>query len=558
MSIEFCFALPLALAAAPQGELVPPGMVLIRGGTTTIGRSVKDVEAFGQAYDLGFNSAVRETPEHKVEVDDFFLMVNEVSNEQYAAYVRASGVPPPWTWGEKATEAGRAQFLEEQAQAIRAAQAAGEPVPERARFDASAWWAKNWAGQEWQVPPGQEARPVVWVDYREASAYARWAGLRLMTEFEYQRAGRGDGDGLYPWGDEPPDSGRLATQDSRISDPLAAGALPEGASPEGVHHLLGNVWEWTSSPFQPYPDYEDFSIEVGNGDQKRTLGGLTQWDANKRVVVGGSFQNPAVDARLTVRRGAERDEATNSLGLRCAASSMPGRDVAEAVLKEDVPPSSRPRGVEYDASRTLATDRWTSNPGVAAVAGYAVITDYDHALFIPAVDVPVTSTKELGEASQDAPVPLGVFSTTVPLLEPALAPGAYVVAFRGQGKPVVEASAPSAEGELAPPARLPEGYPWEQDAFLFYRPDGEPVAWLALDHADLQYVRAQVQQVTLVDTTRQVDTGEVDPKGNPILVDEPIQVASFKTNAWVVVSNKALSFTLRAVAAPGTFDGWRR
>jgi len=551
-----------------RGVEPPPGMILIRGGSTTIGSKQKDIEALGEENELNFPTLVRETPQHTVRLDDFFLMVNEVSNEQYAAYVRASGTRPPWTWGEKAADAARQAFLEQQALAIKEALAAGEPPPTRQKFDLASWWAKNWEGKEWEVPTGQEARPVTYVNYQDARAYARWAGLRLMTEFEFQRAGRGNGDGNYPWGDDPIDKEHAATQDARISDPLPAGALPKGATSSGLHHLLGNVWEWTSSPFTPYPKYKDLTIEIGTGSRQRTVPGMTRWDANQRVVVGGSFQNGNLAARLTTRRGTDRDEATNSLGFRCAASTTPGIDIAEVVLNDDVPPSLRPDDLEYDASKTVATDRWISEPGVGAVENYAVIQSYDYALFVPAVEVEATSIKALSEASTDeAPVTLGVFSTTVPLIEPELAPGTYVLAFRGSSKPPKDLSEgrtgkveqDQADEEDAPPiVRVPPGYDWEQESFLFYRPDGEPVTWLSTAAADMQYVRPQEPQITVVDTTRQVDTGEVDEKGNPILIDEPIQVAGFKVNTWVRVNNKAVAYNLRLVAAPGTFDGWRR
>lgn len=569
--------LPTALTCPPQkaGE-APPGMVFVEGGTTKIGSTVEEIEALGAANEKMFPQLVRETPQYTERVEDFFLMVNEVTNEQYAAYVEASGSQPPWTWGEQATNEARQAFLEEQNAAIQAAKAEGKQPPARQTFDAAAWWAKNWEGKEWAVPSGQETVPVTYVTYQDARNFARWGGMRLMTEVEFQRAGRGKGEGVHPWGDDPIDKERAATSESRLSAPLKVGSLPKGATESGIHDLVGNVWEWTSSPFSAYPKYKDFSIEIGKGKAVRTIPGVTQWDANKRVTVGGSFQNDQVVARLTVRRGASRDEATNSLGFRCAASKVPGADIAEIVLKDDVPPNTRPEGVDYDPSKTLATDRWISEPGSAPVENYAVVTSYDYAMFVPTIEVDAVSIKDLREDSTDvAPVPMGVFSTTVAMIEPELPPGTYIVAFRGSSKvpdnlPVDAAATPegsqvqdqepeaSEESDEPLPPRVPEGYDWAQESFIFYRPDGEPVASLPTDQADLQYVRPAEPQVTVVDTTRQIDSGEVDDKGNPILIDDPIQVATFKVNTWVRVRNKSFTYTLRFVCAPGTFDGWRR
>lgn len=574
--------LPAAFTCPPQkaGE-APPGMVFVEGGTTKIGSTVEQIEELGAAHEKMFPSLVRETPQYTERVEDFYLMVNEVTNEQYAAYVEASGSQPPWTWGEKATNEARQAFLEEQNAAIQAARAEGKQPPTRSTFDAAGWWAKNWEGKEWEVPSGQATVPVTYVTYKDASNYARWAGMRLMTEPEYQRAGRGKGEGVYPWGEDPIDKERAATSESRLSAPLKVGSLPKGATESGIHDLVGNVWEWTSSPFSAYPKYKDFSIQIGKGSLERTIPGVTQWDANKRVTVGGSFQNDQVVARLTVRRGAARDEATNSLGFRCAASKVPGADIAEVVLKDDVPPNTRPEGVEYDPTKTLATDRWISEPGSAPVENYAVVSSYDYAMFVPTIEVDASSMNDLREDSTEvAPITMGVFSTTVPMIEPELSPGTYIVAFRGASKvpenlPVDAAATPNgdqapdegqdegqdeeeeASGESLPP-RVPEGYDWGQESFLFYRPDGEPVAAIPTDQADLQYIRPTEPQVTVVDTTRQIDSGEVDDKGQPIMIDDPIQVATFKVNTWVRVRNKSFTYGLRFVCAPGTFDGWRR
>jgi formylglycine-generating enzyme required for sulfatase activity len=542
-------------------------MVLIRGGTTKIGSTVKETEAMGMEKELVFPSIVPETPQHSVRVDDFFLMTSEVTNEQYAAFVQATGARPPWMWGEDATNEARAAFLEEQQQLKEAAKAEGRPTPERKKFEAADWWKKNWEGKEWQVPAGKEGLPVTWVDYQDARAYARWGGLRLMTEFEYQRACRGSSAQPYPWGDDAPETDRCASLDSRINEPVTADKLPTGASADGIRHLAGNVWEWTSSPFVSYPKYKDLVIEVGKGRNERKINGIVKWDANQRVAVGGSFQNSVLACRTTTRRPTDRTQTTDALGFRCAASTAPGLDIARIVLKDDMPLDQRPEGVQFDESKVLAMDRWSGSAGnVPDVEDYGVIQSYDYVLFVPCIEVDAVSVKGLKELSlEHGVVTLGVLSTTVPVIEPALPPGTYYVSFRGASQPPEPTGAvdptqgvqdPPADDVVAP-IEVPEGYVWEKDHFIFYSADDRPVAALSADGSEMSYVRPKKPEILVGKGTRQIP-GPPDKNDNPTFVDEPVDVTSFKVNSWVRVSNKGFYYNLRLKFAEGTvIDGWR-
>jgi formylglycine-generating enzyme required for sulfatase activity len=392
----------------------PPGTVLVHGGVTLIGATVEEVEAMGHANELVFPSVVPETPQYERTVDDVHMMVSEVTNEQYAAFVHSTGARPPWMWGEEATSEGRAAFLESQQRMKEAAAAAGRPTPERKKFHADKWWAENWLGKAWSVPAYAETLPVGWVDYTDAVAYAEWAGMRLMTEFEYQRACRGDGAAKYPWGDDPPDPNRCADLDSRMNEPLRVAELPNGRSPDGVAHLAGNVWEWTASPFVPYPGHRDLVIEVGAGVNLRRIHGIVKWDPGQRVAVGGSYQNSDLAVRCTTRRPTDRNQTTDALGFRCAASPTPGADRIRAAVRA-VGASAAWSELELDTERSVFADRWRAGAGTSPLPGYAVVEDYDHLLFIPALDRTY-----------------GVLVTTEPALVPPLPAGTHVVTFPSQ------------------------------------------------------------------------------------------------------------------------------
>ena len=97
----------------------------------------------------------------------------------------------------------------------------------------------------------------VYVSFAEASAFCRWRGVRLPTEAEFQRAAYGTPERIerrYPWGDANPATDR-GVFDFTSWDPEPAGSHPHGASAWGVQDLVGNGWEWTSTPFAPFPGF---------------------------------------------------------------------------------------------------------------------------------------------------------------------------------------------------------------------------------------------------------------------------------------------------------------
>jgi len=448
----FAGAAPAAQKATIEA---PPGTVYLKGGRAQIGADVKTIEDMLKAspsmqkYASAF---VSETPQVRRELSSFFLMVNEVSSEQYAAFVNASGFPPPHIWGAAVIDIARRQYLEEQGRLRQAAHEAGEKPPEMIPFDDAEWWQKNWRESKWEVPEESRQMPVTFVDYQDARAYARWAGLRLMSEDEYQYAARGGTERIYPWGNEWSD-GHCASMELNRAEALEVASFPEGATEDGIHDLSGNVWEWTSTKFMPYDGYKMQTFKFGRGRGRVEVSATAKWDPNKRVAVGGSIQSPRQICRITTRRGSDRFQKTSSLGFRCAASAVTGLDRAHIIL-DDIPHEFRPNppygSVEYSPELVLAMDRWTSSesgssrqgialPGTNASESelppqYAIITSYSYISFVPTSGLPAPTLTDLRKVSLEGDlIHLGVISTDQEIVDPPIGTGTWMLAFRGAG-----------------------------------------------------------------------------------------------------------------------------
>jgi hypothetical protein len=282
----------------------------------------------------------------------------------------------------------------------------------------------------------------VYVDVASAHAYARWAGMRLPSEEEFQRAARGDTRRLYPWG-EAWDPARVVSIETSGDGPRPVGSRPAGASPEGVLDLAGNVWEWTSSPYAPYAKHRADRLRLTGNGAVRFVELVGEWDPDRRVSVGGSYLNGALGLRATTRRSVERYWTLEALGFRSAASPRAGLDVATAVVRDDLPRSIRSEH-DFDLDGLVAIDRWRSRAGTVSLSPpstsehadvrlgpYAVVTAYDWLLFVPVADVDDSMLAVMRKRSAaEEPLVLGVLSTSLALASPAVGAGTWIVRWR--------------------------------------------------------------------------------------------------------------------------------
>ncbi|MFI9272855.1 ergothioneine biosynthesis protein EgtB [Kitasatospora sp. NPDC052896] len=262
---------PVLTAPAPPeaGHADWPSEVLVPAGPFTMGT---DTEPW--ALD-------NERPAHEVELPAFALDTTPVSNAAYQLFVEDGGYHDPRWWTVEGWQHRQAADL---------------TAPLYWRRDGGQWLRRRFGRTE-PVPP---AEPVLHVSWYEADAYARWAGRRLPTEAEWEKAARHDPatgrSRRFPWGDAAP-APEHANLGQRHLQPAPVGSYPEGESPYGARQLIGDVWEWTASDFAPYPGfrawpYREYS-EVFFAEPGRA--------AEYKVLRGGSFAVAPVVCRGTFR-----------------------------------------------------------------------------------------------------------------------------------------------------------------------------------------------------------------------------------------------------------------
>ncbi len=166
-------------------------------------------------------------------------------------------------------------------------------------------------GSKYRIVPGREQYPVVFVTYDAALAYAGWAGKKLPTEAQWERAARGPEGRTYPWGQEPPDPG-YCNADFWFGGSTPVGSFPKGVSPEGIHDLGGNAKEWCLDLYRSYPGGERM---VFLGEKEPFI---YEPPVNELFVIrGGGWTKQLPNIRAAYRGADSRSRKFIALGFRC-------------------------------------------------------------------------------------------------------------------------------------------------------------------------------------------------------------------------------------------------
>lgn len=231
-----------------SAQPVEGSMVLVPAGKFTMGSSTGDVD---------------EQPAHQVYIDAFSMDKYEVTVGQYAAFLQAEGMDPPLDW-------------------------------------------------KVMNQPAYQKRPVVSVDWADAAAYCKWAGKRLPTEAEWEKAARGTDGRLYPWGNDPPTPrhakyGKTGSHNHTTLAPV--GTLEDGKSPYGIYDMAGSVWEWVS-------DWYDSDYYKSSPSQNP----MGPSSGESKVLRGGSWGSDPQHLRSALRYYHRSGHRHKDYGFRCAKS----------------------------------------------------------------------------------------------------------------------------------------------------------------------------------------------------------------------------------------------
>ncbi len=245
-----------ALPGETAAEKPPKGMVLIPAGSFTMGRTRETPDDKTNMRPMILRD---DRPAHKVTLDAFYMDAHEVTQAEYAAFVKATGHRTPY----------------------------------------------HWLGGK--MPAGQEKFPIHNVDWSDATAYCKWAGKRLPTEAEWERAARGGLEGQdYPWGD------KIAPTDARFN--TAEGPGPVGQHKPnsfGLFDMAGGISEWCSDWFER-TWYEKSPGQNPTGPEAGA----------HKIIRGGAWSDGPRRVTVFFRNWVKPDQTTPNIGFRCVQSAV--------------------------------------------------------------------------------------------------------------------------------------------------------------------------------------------------------------------------------------------
>ncbi|MEM7200106.1 MAG: SUMF1/EgtB/PvdO family nonheme iron enzyme [Planctomycetota bacterium] len=423
-------------AAGQEHTAFPTDLTLIPSGKVSLGTPADTLLDVTKAFHPRAPSRrlkllaklLSELGERDAEVDEFYLNKIPVTNEQYLQFVQATGHRFPYHWWKL----GKPDDFKETRPKARAA-FKEETLPELY------YWEQYYRDLPYAIPEGAEHHPVTFVSWRDAAAFAGWAGMRLPTEAEWVYAASGADRREFLWGQDW-DKEWLKklklyqSRDKKVKDVGVLGDLARGEF--GHEDMVANVWEWTAEiGYFPVAGEDSFRKEMKKVLKQSFVKDLAEpdWDGGKRILKGGSYfswQQPA-ELRIQTRAPVSGTQTLEGAGFRLAKSSVPGRDMCRSRL-----------AVEYDSS-FFGADREPVLDDQMGVERYdlsddgRLITNYHSVSFIPVNHMALgkANLNTVREQGRERPLIVGTLVTTEPTSKPEAPAGIYTVMYRPKGMP---------------------------------------------------------------------------------------------------------------------------
>ncbi|MBI4853397.1 MAG: ergothioneine biosynthesis protein EgtB [Acidobacteria bacterium] len=235
-----------------------------------------------------------ERPSHQVYLQDFAIDLAMVNNTEFLEFILAGGYQDPSLWYAE----GWNLLNQEKWQA-----------PLYWEFIENEWYIRDYHGLHKVLDKANY--PVSHVNFHEASAFAKWRGKRLPTEAEWEKAACFSQElkenTLFPWGNNSPDILTANLFENNLWDVSPIGAFPLGISSYGCHQMIGDLWEWTTSDYAPYPGFKPYFNEYTD-----------KWFISQKVLRGGSYATAQSHIRTTYRNYFYPQERWMLVGFRCA------------------------------------------------------------------------------------------------------------------------------------------------------------------------------------------------------------------------------------------------
>jgi ergothioneine biosynthesis protein EgtB len=283
------FAAQITQTPVSSGKV--QGMAEIEGGMFTLGFNLQPETAQNRATHFAFDN---EKPAHDVFLQDYQIDKAPVTNGDYLEFIQSGGYRDFRWWFSEGWETLNREHWQ---------------APLYWEIDDQQWCIRDFAGLH---PVESRADyPVSHVSYYEAAAYAKWSEKRLPTEAEWENAAtlspKARVKAAFPWGDAPAERENANLFENNYWGTAPIGAFPDGRTSAGCHQMIGDVWEWTSSDYVPYPGFRSDFDEYND-----------KWFVNQKVLRGGSFATPQMHIRSTYRNFFHPHERWMISGFRCA------------------------------------------------------------------------------------------------------------------------------------------------------------------------------------------------------------------------------------------------